>query len=225
MKNKHVEIVYEDKDILVCIKPAGMATQSRRFDVPDLESILRNHVATHGGKSDYLAVIHRLDQPVQGLLVFAKTPAAARNLNKQLATRGFSKHYQAVLEGIPSVLDGTLENHLLHDAKSNLSRACPAGTPGARLARLHYRVLRTEGERCSVEITLDTGRHHQIRAQMSSLGCPIVGDVKYGAKPSKPGCIALYACRLKFRHPSTDKPMCFEFPIEPSEQTSAENLL
>ena len=234
MKNKQVEIVYEDKDILVCIKPAGMATQNRRIDVPDVESVLRNHVDAQNArpfsvhaqtrgtkptarqKPPYLAVIHRLDQPVQGLLVFAKTPSAARDLNKQLATRAFGKYYYTILENVPSRLEGTLENHLRRDAKSNLSSVCPADAPGAQFARLHYQVLHEKGGRCLAEITLDTGRHHQIRAQMSAMGCPVVGDVKYGARPCRPGHIELYASRLEFRHPATGKPLCFELPGKPS---------
>lgn len=232
MKNETVQILYEDKDIIVCVKPSGIATQSHKVGTPDVESILRNHLArneakpthdtkkqenVHNARHDsrgnvYLAVIHRLDQPVEGLLVFAKTPAAARALNKQLTTRGFGKHYRAVLEGVPTPSQGTLENYLCRDARSNLSRVCAADTPGAQLARLSYRVTHAEADHGTVEITLDTGRHHQIRVQMSAMGCPIVGDVKYGAKPSNAGRIALCAYRLEFRHPTTNKPLRFELP-------------
>lgn len=210
MKNEQIKILYEDKDVIVCVKPAGIATQTHKVGIPDMESLLKNHLARQ--EERYLAVIHRLDQPVEGLLVFAKTPAAARNLNKQLTTRGFGKHYRAVLEHIPNPPQGTLEHYLCRDARSNLSHICKADTPGARFARLSYRVLHEEDGHCTVEVTLDTGRHHQIRVQMSAMGCPIVGDVKYGGHASGSGRIALCAYRLEFLHPTTNKPLSFELP-------------
>ena len=146
------EIVYEDRDIIVCLKPAGTPTQSRQIGVPDMVSILKNHLAdqerSKGRKTSekkasptpYLAVVHRLDQPVEGLLVFAKTPASARELNRQLNTSAFGKYYAAFVEGIPQPEEGCLENFLVKDGRSNTSRICPENTPGARHAKLHYHV-------------------------------------------------------------------------------------
>lgn len=255
-------IIYEDTQIIVCHKPAGIAVQTNRLGEQDLESLLKNHIAAtqarshrmtqgsspRGGNASapYLAVIHRLDQPVEGLLVFAKTPKAARELNRQLTASGFGKHYRALVSGSPSPSEGTLEDYLVKDARTNTSRVCSKDTPGAKLARLHYRTLEaypadsspanaistgtspfaSETVTTLVEITLDTGRHHQIRVQMSHLGCPLLGDRKYGYTGSKHETSAhnrknaeplkLCAYKLCFKHPSTGKPLTFELPQFPS---------
>ena len=237
-------IIYEDKQIIVCRKPAGIPVQSSRVSTPDMVSILKNHLVQERasksrkpsctGKPPYLAVIHRLDQPVEGLLVFAKTPAAARELNRQLTSSGFGKYYLAVVRGIPSPSSGfgkyylavvrgipspseaDLMDYLVKDGRSNTSRVCTAETPGARPARLHYRLAETYGEGSGtsslLEIQLDTGRHHQIRVQMANLGCPLVGDRKYGERENS-GPLMLCACRLVFRHPGDQREMSFELTL------------
>lgn len=218
------QIVFEDEHILVCIKPAGIATQSSRIGSPDMVSLLKNHIAKNGDrkKPPYLAVIHRLDQPVTGLLVFAKTPAAAKELNRQLQSNGFGKYYQAWLSGIPEKKEGNLTDYLVKDGRTNMSRVCTADTPDAKKAELHYEIQKVLSGCCLAEITLKTGRHHQIRVQMANMNCPIIGDRKYGNPsgtpipeevaallPSRTG-LQLYACRLAFCHPHTKKQMVFE---------------
>lgn len=216
-----INILYEDTDLIVCIKPAGVPTQSKDIRTPDMETLLKTHLRKNSSTKQipYLGVIHRLDQPVEGLLVFAKTPAAARNLNTQLTTSGFGKYYRALLSHIPEKIEGTLEHYLVRDGRTNTSSVCTADTEDAKKAKLHYRIVRTIGEQAVAEITLDTGRHHQIRVQMAAIGCPIVGDTKYGA--ANTNCpstrresrrIELYACRLTFVHPTTKEKMCFELP-------------
>lgn len=220
------EILYEDKEIIVCIKPAGIPTQSSRIGTPDMVSILKNHLHTSGAAKQppYLAVIHRLDQPVEGVLVFARTPASAKKLNQQLQTSGFGKHYLALLSTVPSVPEADLHDYLIKDGRTNTSRICTAETPGSKAARLHYRITKQTDTFAVAEITLDTGRHHQIRVQMAHLGCPIVGDRKYGTSTSStdttisglfgtpPSQLQLFAYRLSFRHPISGKTM--EFSIE-----------
>ena len=127
-------ILYEDQDIIVCLKPAGIPTQTSRPGLPDMVSILKNHIYQNSAhkKQPYLAVIHRLDQPVEGLLVFAKTPAAAKELNRQLQSFGFGKYYQAVLLGCPQTADGILEDYLVKDGRTNTSRICTEETPGCQ---------------------------------------------------------------------------------------------
>lgn len=212
------EIIFEDKDILVCIKPSGVPTQSKHIGTPDMVSILKNHI--HHSKQQkgepYLALIHRLDQPVAGLLVFAKNPAAAKSLNRQLQSSGFGKHYLAVLSSVPTLSESTLENYLVKDGRTNVSRICTPDTPGAKIARLHYKIIRCNAPLALAEITLDTGRHHQIRVQMSHIGCPVLGDAKYtpaafctDIPPSNQ--LQLYAARLSFRHPASGAPLSFTY--------------
>lgn len=218
MKN-NINILFEDSHIIVCEKPHGTATQSRQIGAPDMVSILKNHIRqTSKTPNPYLAVIHRLDQPVRGILVFAKTPFAAKELNKQLTGKNFGKYYRALVAKNPDSAETVLENHLVKDAKSNSSRVCDANTPDAKHARLSYKVI-SEGallfeknhpEETELDIVLDTGRHHQIRVQLSHCGIPIVGDVKYNPqKDSSRRFICLCAYRLEFEHPKTHKKMCF----------------
>ena len=162
------EIIYEDKDIIVCHKPAGVPTQSSRIGTKDMVSILKNHLIKNTAKKTasrepYLAVIHRLDQPVEGLLVFAKTPAAAKELNRQLTSQEFGKYYLAVISGIPEPQEGSLENYLVKDTRTNSSAVCTKTTPGAKLARLHYRTIETYGapgnEKFTDSKSTDTPKH------------------------------------------------------------------
>ncbi|MBM6854381.1 RluA family pseudouridine synthase [Mediterraneibacter glycyrrhizinilyticus] len=226
-------IIYEDPHLIVCRKPAGIPTQTSRIGTRDMVSLLKNHLADPASpqktagkngqhRQPYLAVIHRLDQPVEGLLVFAKTPAAARELSRQITSSGFGKYYLAAVRGIPVPSEADLEDNLVRDGRTNTSRVCPPNTPGAKHARLHYRTLETQSDAATpysvVEIHLDTGRHHQIRVQMAHHGFPLLGDRKYGEDPysgSHAGqtpfrTLCLCACRLDFHHPSTGKEMHFE---------------
>ena len=214
------DIVYEDKDIIVCHKPAGTATQSSRIGSPDMVSILKNHIYRTGGqkKEPYLAVIHRLDQPVEGLLVFAKTPAAAKELNRQLTAYGFGKFYRAIVCGCPDTNEADLTDYLLKNGRTNMSEVCTADTKDAKEAVLHYKVIRSFTQNDStyslLEVTLKTGRHHQIRVQLSNAGFPIAGDRKYGSKTDASyRTLQLFACRLSFNHPRTKKPMTFELDL------------
>ncbi|HAX52509.1 RNA pseudouridine synthase [Muricomes intestini] len=228
------DILFEDQDIIVCHKPAGIPTQSRRMGTPDMISILMNHINKNSPKKGqpYLAVIHRLDQPVGGLLVFAKTPAAARKLNKQLTEYGFGKHYRALLQGIPASPEGDLADYLIKDGRANVSHICSSNTPGAQKARLHYLIIETMPPYALADIILETGRHHQIRVQMANLGTPIAGDKKYGStqalSPSDSASVPLtfrslqlFACRLTFHHPRTDELMDFRLdtPINSLENS------
>lgn len=227
MRPQNLNILYEDSDIIVCVKPHGLATQSKSFSSPDLEKMLLNHIAKASKTSSkpYLAVIHRLDQPVAGILVFAKTPFAAKELNKQLTTSGFGKHYYALVNGMPAVPSGTLEDYLVKDGRTNSSRVCERGTENAKLARLTYKVVNkasfagfsdtTANETSLLEVILDTGRHHQIRVQLSHMGCPIVGDSKYNPSAKTTGklqTLCLCAYKLSFKHPRTKKNMSFLYP-------------
>lgn len=225
----NLQILFEDNHIIVCHKPAGLPTQSARIGTPDMVSILKTHVYKNSivKGEPYIAVIHRLDQPVEGILVFAKTPFAAKELTKQLQTNGFGKHYQALVCGIPPHNSGTLEDYVVKDAKTNTSRVCTKETPDSKKATLHYVTLHSFTSNphlpeptTLLQIHLETGRHHQIRVQLAHIGCPICGDTKYNTshamnKNWKQLC--LYAYKLEFSHPKTKKPMVFQFDPEISE--------
>ncbi len=218
----NLNIVYEDAHIIVCYKPAGIPTQTSRLGEQDMVSLLKNYLYKNQPekKEPYVAVIHRLDQPVEGLLVFAKAPSAAKELSKGMQGAGFGKYYQAVLWGIPKESKATLQDYLVKDGRTNTSRVCDSSEKDAKLAVLSYEVLATgkdnDKDISLVRVKLDTGRHHQIRVQMANMGCPIWGDAKYNTAPMQDRRfrqIALCAYRLEFVHPKTKKKM--EFEIEP----------
>lgn len=218
----NLRILYEDEHIIVCHKPAGIPTQTSKLGEQDMVSLLKNYLYKNQTekKEPYIAVIHRLDQPVEGLLVFAKTPFAAKELNKGLQGAGFGKYYKAVLFGVPKETSGTLEDYLVKDGRTNTSRVCAPSEKDAKKAVLSYEVIATgkddDKDISLVRVQLDTGRHHQIRVQMSNMGCPIWGDVKYNTasvQDRRFRQIALCAYKLEFVHPKTKKKM--EFEVEP----------
>ena len=225
-----LRIIYEDQDVIVCYKPAGVPTQTAKLGAPDMVSLLKNYLYKQQTvkKEPYVAVIHRLDQPVEGILVFAKNPQVAKALNQQLQGPGFGKYYKAVLCAVPKDERGELEDYLVKDAKTNTSRVCLASEKEAKKARLSYEVEKVcpgaaeSAGKCVVKVKLDTGRHHQIRVQMANMGCPIWGDTKYGVDKTQSYVdkswkqIALCAYKLEFSHPKTKKKMNFE--IQPEGQ-------
>jgi len=180
------EIIFEDKDLLVCYKPAGLATQSARPGQMDMVSELRNYLAKTGGKNPYIGMVHRLDQPVEGLLVFGKTKQATAELTKQLTGNTLNKTYLAVVCGKPFDKAGNFVDYM----KKDTSRAeiTTKEDKDGKEARLSYRCLETvevEGKELSLmEIFIETGRFHQIRAQMAHHDLPLIGDVKYGLESS-----------------------------------------
>lgn len=217
-----LNILYEDNHILVCEKPSGIAVQSRRIGTADMESLLKNNIFREGNgqRPPYLAVIHRLDQPVRGILVFAKTPFSAKELNHQLTDGSFGKYYRALVDGIPSKPEGILTDYMIKNGRTNLSSICAKDQPGAKQARLTYHTVAPKelffpapavsSHQTELEIKLDTGRHHQIRCQLAHLGCPIVGDAKYNPNAQHGTTICLCAYKLEFRHPKTKKKLTFK---------------
>ena len=207
---------YEDEEILVCEKPAGMATESANIRAKDMVSEVKSYL-----KGGYVGLVHRLDQPVCGLLVFAKTPAAAASLGKQVQNGDMKKTYLATVEG---KLEPTAEPVLLTDylTKNTDGKAAvvqtQSGVRRAVLAKLRYVVRSYDPmtDTTNLQIDLLTGRYHQIRAQLSHIGHPILRDVKYGAKkpadPDGPAGIALCAYALSFHHPKTGEVLHFQIP-------------
>ena len=210
------EILYEDNSILVIRKPAGLAVQSARIGQADVVSELKSYLAKQAGAGQgepYLAVIHRLDQPVRGVMVFAKTKEAAADLSRQVQTKMADKFYYAVTDGVPEQKKGTLEDYLLRDGKTNTSKVVSKSTEGAKSARLDYEVTAQNKTNAILRIRLDTGRHHQIRVQLANAGIPIVGDTKYNFKEAMTRSgngLLLCSYKIGFKHPKTHKKMEFE---------------
>lgn len=214
------QILHEDKDILVCYKPAGIPTQTKQTMQMDVESELKNYLK---GKPVY--VVHRLDQPVEGILVFAKTKEAAASLSMQLSSDEMNKEYRAVVFGSMTEKQGTLVNYLKKEAKGNLSKVVKETDPEAKYAELSYEVIgekkmETEEEISLLKIRLKTGRHHQIRVQLAAANHPLLGDQKYAdektldfSRQNGIRNVALCAAKLHFIHPTTKEKM--EFQIEP----------
>ncbi len=232
-------ILFEDDAIIVCVKPSGIASQSAKSFQPDMTDILRQHIVTSTGKKGepYIGVIHRLDQPVGGVIVYAKTPAAAAFLSKQTAEHSMCKKYYAVLVGNIPDTQGTLTDFLLKDSKTNTSAVVSETTKDSKKAVLDYRILETisldSAKLLSVkavpsiadntaqnsditnlslaDITLHTGRHHQIRVQFANAGCPLLDDNKYNKKQTKRvATLGLFSYSLTFIHPLSKKEVSFE---------------
>ena len=208
------KIIYEDNHILIVHKPAGLATQTSHVGQPDVVSEIKNYL-----KSPYLGVVHRLDQPVEGLLVFAKAKEAAAKLTKQLSSGTLNKQYYAVICGKPEEDFAELVDYLIKDG--NVGRIGSESEKEAKQAILQYKVLRSLSEDCSlIDVRIETGRFHQIRLQMAHAGYPILGDLKYGTQASiemswkyQVKNVALYAYRIQLYHPITGKKL--DFAIEP----------
>lgn len=205
----------------------GIATESAKIASADLVSELKKYLKKKG--SSYLGLIHRLDQPVEGILVFAKNPEAAANLTKQVQYdekngKGMLKKYKAILYGHMPTEEGTLVDFILKNAKDNTAMIvaeAKAKELKAKKAILDYKVISKDDNKDdnieTVDITLKTGRHHQIRAQFAKAGCPLLGDMKYGSEASKQysqdnaiNTVELKAYKLEFDHPDTRKRMSFE---------------
>lgn len=228
-----IEVLYIDKDIIVVNKPSGVASSEERGATLDMMSMIRNYLHENNCKYEELHVVHRLDKPVAGVMVYALNKKAAATLSKDIATKETKKYYKAIITGVPE--NGSeddyveVENVLLRDAKSNMSKIVPIdikdanaanknpNLKDAKIAKLKYKVCNKfqykNREMCVVDIELMTGRHHQIRVQFNGMGTPLYGDFKYNISAKENGereGVALCAYRLSFKHPSTGKQIEFE---------------
>ncbi len=225
------KIIYEDNDIIIVHKPAGLATQTSRIGQADVVSELKNYLAKRKTSAErkhresYVGVVHRLDQPVEGLLVFAKTKEAAAKLTKQLSAGTLNKQYYAVICGKPDEKSGELADYLIKEG--NAGRVGRAGEKEAKEAILQYYVVKELNEDCCLaDIHIETGRFHQIRLQMANAGYPILGDLKYGSQKSielsrkyQVKTVALYAYRMELYHPVSGKKLSFSIqPVFPCKK-------
>lgn len=223
--DKH-RIIYEDKDIIVCHKPAGIATQTSKVGQRDMVSEVSNYLAgCQNQTKPYVGLVHRLDQPVEGILVFARNPKAAGELGRQMTANKMKKQYYAVIaaEDIAVGAERTLIDYLYKDGRTNTSSVVEKEHQDAKRAELSYEIVEQQPETglVLVRICLKTGRHHQIRVQMSHAGMSLIGDSKYADENTKQlskrlgiGQIALCAYQLSFEHPATGKRMLFQITPE-----------
>lgn len=198
------DILYEDNHIIVVNKRAGDLVQPDKNDQEALEVDVKEFIRIRDKKpgAAFLGVVHRIDRPVSGAVLFAKTSKALTRLNEMIKNRAIEKTYWAVVEKLPTEMEGTLKHYIKRDPKQNRSRAYDSPAKDAKEAVLNYRLINSSSNYHLLEVELITGRHHQIRTQLSKIGCPIRGDLKYGAKRSLPGGgISLHSRSLKFIHP------------------------
>lgn len=207
--------VYEDNHIIIVDKKSGEIVQGDKTGDSPLSESVKAYLKKKYDKPGnvFCGVVHRIDRPVGGLVIFAKTSKALARLNEMLRKGEIHKTYRAVVEGHPEPDAGKLENMLVSNGKLNKTFIARPGDNDAKKAILEYKVI-ARGDRYSVvEINLLTGRKHQIRAQLSNIGHPIKGDLKYGARRSNPdGSISLQAFRLDFIHPVSKQPIRIELP-------------
>lgn len=212
-----MKILYEDNHLIAVRKRVGDIVQGDKTgDVP-LSDMVKNFLKDKYQKPGnvYLGVVHRLDRPVSGVVLFAKTSKALPRLNKMFAEhKGVKKTYLAIVANKPSQPQGTLTHWLTRNEKQNTARAYDREVPGSKKAVLDYRLVAQSERYFLLEIELHTGRHHQIRCQLSKMGCPIRGDLKYGAPRSNPdGGISLHAWRLELEHPVSHQNIVIEAPL------------
>jgi len=210
-------VLYEDNHLIAVAKKAGDIVQGDKTgDVP-LSDIVKAYLKDKYQKPGnvFLGVVHRLDRPVSGIVLFAKTSKALPRLNRMFAEHeAVRKTYLSIVANKPSQLEGTLTHWLTRNEKQNTARAYDREVPGSKKAVLDYRVVAQSERYFLLEITLHTGRHHQIRCQLAKIGCPIKGDLKYGAPRSNPdGGISLHAWRLSLEHPVSHVPVDIEAPL------------
>lgn len=208
-----LNVLYEDNHIIVVEKPVNVPSQSDNTGDVDMIALVKEYIKEKYKKPGnvYVGLVHRLDRPVGGIMVFAKTSKAASRLSESIRVKDFQKTYLAVVNGTFSkeLKVGTLEDYLYKDETLNITKVVSKEKHGAKHAKLSYEVLEESNGLSLVKINLETGRHHQIRVQFANVGHSLYGDQRYGSRP-KNVQIALWAYKLEFKHPVKDEIMLFE---------------
>lgn len=220
-----MEILYEDNHIIVVSKPQGVASQPDETGDKDMFTQIKEYIKEKYNKPGeaFVGVVHRLDRPTGGVLVYAKTSKAASRLSEQLREGEFDKTYLAVVCGKPREAKGKIVSYLKKDEKTNMAVIVPRATTGAKRAELDYETLEynKETDHALVKVKLYSGRGHQIRVQMKSIKCPVYGDQKYGGEGMDKVMLNLFAAELSFLHPTTKQKMIFR--VYPPEEARAWN--
>lgn len=211
-----MQVVYEDNHIIIVSKRSGEIVQGDKTGDRTLADDVKQYIKEKYAKPGnvFLGVVHRLDRPVWGLVVFAKTSKALSRLNDMFRTGDVHKTYWAITQNCPAEPEATLTDWIRRNEKQNKSYASDREVPNSKKAMLHYKVIGRSDNYTLVEVNLMTGRHHQIRCQLANIGCPIKGDLKYGARRSNPdGSISLLARRIEFVHPVSKEHITVEAPL------------
>ncbi|WP_353076912.1 RluA family pseudouridine synthase [Flavobacterium sp.] len=213
---KNLQILHEDNHIIVVNKRVGDIVQGDKTGDEPLSDIVKSYLKVAYDKPGevFLGVVHRLDRPTTGIVVFAKTSKALTRLNETFKNRETQKTYWAIVKNAPPKTEDTLVHFLRRNTKNNTSKAYLKEVPEAKEAKLSYKIIKKLDNYYALEIDLHTGRHHQIRAQLTAVGCPIKGDLKYGFDRSNPnGGIHLHARKLSLIHPVTKDPLELIAPV------------
>jgi len=213
-----LNVIYEDNHLLVVNKPAKLPTMGVAADQPSLLSVAKEYIRYKYDKPGkvYLGIVSRLDAPVTGLVVIARTSKAASRLSTAFRERHVKKLYWAIVSGVPDQSESTLEHYLRKDERHRRVHTTHADCPDAQLARLQFRQQAANENASLLEVELETGRKHQIRVQLAKIGHPIFGDIKYGSAEKFPAGIALHAHQLELKHPVRDELMHFTAPLPAS---------
>lgn len=213
-----LKVLYEDNHLLVVDKPAMLPTMGVGPDRPSLLSLAKEYLRQKYQKPGnvYLGIVSRLDAPVTGVVLMARTSKAARRLTEAFRDRKVEKRYWAVVSGIPAKEEDWLEHYLCKDERHRRVFITHPSRSDAQRARLHYRVVKQRGENTLLEVQLETGRKHQIRVQLAKIGFPILGDLKYGSRVEFTNGIALHATSTSILHPVKKERMTFVAPVPAS---------
>lgn len=205
-----LKVLYEDNHIIVVVKPCNVPTQADKTGDVDMLTLVKEYIKEKYQKPGnvYVGLVHRLDRPVGGVMVFAKTSKSASRLSESIRNKTFQKTYLAIVNGSFEEKQGSFENYLWKDEALNMSKIVSKEKHGAKLAKLNYEVLQEKDNLSLVKINLETGRHHQIRVQFAGSGHSLYGDQKYGKGP-KNKQIALWAYEISFKHPVKDEVIKF----------------
>ena len=210
MQKDDLIVLYEDNHVIVVLKPQNVPSCEDETKDKDLLTVIKEHIKEKENKQGnvYVGLVHRLDRPTGGVMVYAKSSKAAARLSEQMQNGDFEKKYAAVLAGELKTKRATLTNYLKKNPINNM--VCPPVTEGAKFAELEYDVLEEKSGLTLALIKLHTGRSHQIRVQMANVGAPVYGDMRYGGEKAKKGKLALWAVSLSFTHPVSKERLCFK---------------
>ena len=213
-------ILHEDNHIIVVLKPQNVPSCEDASKDQDMLSIIKEYIRVTYNKQGnvYLGLIHRLDRPTGGVMVFAKSSKAASRLSEQLRDGDFEKRYFAVLVGKPKEEKATLTHYMKKNSVNNMVYVCPPTVEGAKFAELEYSLVDYKEGLSLVDVRLHTGRSHQIRVQMNAIGTPVYGDMRYGGVKAKKGYLALWAYYLSFTHPVSKEKMVFR--VQPPKENT-----